>query len=256
MCACTYVLMCVCVRVCAKRSAIRPNSQLLSDLKAWVETKKNFTVFGAPYQADAQMMYLMKKFRWIQGVIRCVCPCPCSCVYVMCMLCVYVHVCVRTYDSEDSDFWTMGAREWHAGYSTRSRKRYRHVIHNETKSRFVGEMPTAERLVEVVCATHPQTVTCLFDLVVCCVFTRSCNPNPRIRFAMWTGNDYLPSFQGVGWQKAKELHKKFEALNDAEEEVRMCTHTLTCLRYMCGTPSHLLWIYSTRFYCSWDSLKQ
>ena len=95
MCACTYVLMCVCVRVCAKRSAIRPNSQLISDLKAWVQKKKNFTVFGAPYQADAQMMYLMKKFRWIQGVIRCVCPCPCSCVYMLCvMLCVYVHVCV------------------------------------------------------------------------------------------------------------------------------------------------------------------
>lgn len=154
-------------------------------------------------------------------------------VYVMCyVMCLCSCVCVRTYDSEDSDFWTMGAREWHAGYSTRSRKQYRHVIQNETKSRFLGKMPTAERLVEVVCATHPQTVTCLFDLV-CCVFTRSCNPNPRIRFAMWTGNDYLPSFEGVGWQKAKELHKKFEALNDAEEEVRMCTHTITCLSYLC-----------------------
>ena len=56
-----------------KRSAIRPNAQLISDLKAWVETKNNFTVFGAPYQADGQMMYLLSKFSWIKGIIRYVC---------------------------------------------------------------------------------------------------------------------------------------------------------------------------------------
>ena len=66
-------------------------------------------------------------------------------------MCVFVHVCFFcVYGSEDSDFWTMGAREWHAGYSTRSRKKYRYVMHNKTKSRFLDDMTTPERLVEVV----------------------------------------------------------------------------------------------------------
>ena len=64
------------------------------------------------------------------------------------------------YDSEDGDFWTMGAKEWHAGYATRSRKRYRHVIGNKTKSRFLGQMRIAERLVVcVLCVYSLPSVT-------------------------------------------------------------------------------------------------
>ena len=54
-----------------QREAIRPNAQIISDFKAWAAAKTNFTVFGAPYQADAQMIYLLRKFSsWIQGGIR------------------------------------------------------------------------------------------------------------------------------------------------------------------------------------------
>ena len=63
-----------------QREAIRPNAQIISDFKAWTSSKKNFTVFGAPYQADAQMIYLLRKFSgWIQGVIRYVRICMHAC---------------------------------------------------------------------------------------------------------------------------------------------------------------------------------
>ena len=59
-----------------QREAIRPNAQIISDFKAWTAAKTNFTVFGAPYQADAQMIYLLRKFSsWIQGGIRYVFAC-------------------------------------------------------------------------------------------------------------------------------------------------------------------------------------
>ena len=95
----------------------RPNGQLVSDFVAWCETKDNFTVFGAPFQADAQLIYLAAK-KWVQGII-----------------------------SDDGDIWAMGrkVKEWHSGYSTFSTKKYRHVINNKTKSRFLGKMHTAER---------------------------------------------------------------------------------------------------------------
>ena len=47
----------------------RPNGQIIADFVAWCETKTNFTVFGAPWQADTQMIYLVHKYRWIRGVI-------------------------------------------------------------------------------------------------------------------------------------------------------------------------------------------
>ena len=53
-----------------QRMAMRPNGQLVADLVAWIETKPHFAVFGAPWQADAQMMHLYKKFSWIEGIIR------------------------------------------------------------------------------------------------------------------------------------------------------------------------------------------
>ena len=63
-----------------QREAIRPNAQIISDFKSWTSSKKNFTVFGAPYQADAQMIYLLRKFSgWIQGVIRYVFICMHAC---------------------------------------------------------------------------------------------------------------------------------------------------------------------------------
>ena len=59
-----------------QREAIRPNAQIISDFKAWTAGKINFTVFGAPYQADAQMIHLLRKFSgWIQGGIRYVFAC-------------------------------------------------------------------------------------------------------------------------------------------------------------------------------------
>ena len=53
-----------------QRTSMRPNGQLVADLVAWIETKPNFAVFGAPWQADAQMIHLWKKFKWIEGIIR------------------------------------------------------------------------------------------------------------------------------------------------------------------------------------------
>ena len=53
------------------RSATRPNGQLLADFIAWVKLKPHFCVFGAPFQADAQMINLCRKYkRWIRGVMR------------------------------------------------------------------------------------------------------------------------------------------------------------------------------------------
>ena len=49
---------------------MRPNGQLVSDLAAWIKKKRNFTMFGAPWQADAQMVYLYRRYKWIQGIIR------------------------------------------------------------------------------------------------------------------------------------------------------------------------------------------
>ena len=87
----------------------------------WCEKKTNFTVFGAPWQADAQILFLSWKFKWIEGYI-----------------------------SDDSDFFLFagelgGIKEWHSGYSTLSTQNYRHVIKNKTKSRFLGKMSTQER---------------------------------------------------------------------------------------------------------------
>ena len=36
---------------------------------------------------------------------------------------------------------------------------------------------------------------------------------------MWLGNDYLPGFKGVGWEKAKSLHFKYENLPDKDAKV-------------------------------------
>ena len=139
-----------------QRLSTRPNGQLVSDLVAWVAKKKHFTIFGSPWQADAQLVYLYRRFKWVQGVI-----------------------------SEDSDIWTMGVKDWHSGYSTISKKKYRNVVGNNTKSRFLGDMSTDE----------------------------------RIRFTMWTSNDYLPGIRGVGWQGAKRLHSDYEKILDADEKV-------------------------------------
>ena len=82
-------------------------------------------------------------------------------------VCLCVHAFVRSFIclfSEDSDFWSMGVKEWHAGYATASVKKYRHVINNRTKETFMEKMKIPE----------------------------------RIRFTMWTSNDYLTGFKGVG----------------------------------------------------------
>ena len=92
------------------------------------------------------------------------------------------HVCLC---SEDSDLWIMGCDEWHSGYSTCSTKKYRHVISGRTRVGYLGNMTIAE----------------------------------RIRLAMWTSNDYLPGFKGVGWSKARELHEKYEKLPSSSEKV-------------------------------------
>ena len=64
------------------RRALRPDGQLLGDLVAWIEQKENMCIFGAPWQADAQMVFLYEKYGWIEGIIRCVCLHECACVYV------------------------------------------------------------------------------------------------------------------------------------------------------------------------------
>ena len=39
------------------RQSTRPNGQLVNDMLAWIKTKKkHITSFGAPWQADAQVM--------------------------------------------------------------------------------------------------------------------------------------------------------------------------------------------------------
>lgn len=42
----------------------------MADLTAWIAQKDNMCVFGAPWQADAQMVYLYNKYSWIEGIIR------------------------------------------------------------------------------------------------------------------------------------------------------------------------------------------
>ena len=101
----------------------RPNGQLVGDFVAWCRTKTNFVVFGAPWQADAQLIFLYEKYKWIQGVI-----------------------------SEDSDIWTMGknVKEWHAGYSTCSTAKYRHCMTN-CKSVFLRQMSAKQRFLVLFC---------------------------------------------------------------------------------------------------------
>ena len=53
-----------------KRLSTRPNAQLVADLVAWINEKERFTAFGAPWQADAQMVYMYRRFSWIEGIIR------------------------------------------------------------------------------------------------------------------------------------------------------------------------------------------
>ena len=139
-----------------QRQATRPNGQLVTDLVAWIATKPYFTVFGAPWQADAQLVYLYRRFKWIEGII-----------------------------SEDSDMWTMGVQNWHAGYATCSTSKYRHVLGNKTNAKFMGDMTIAE----------------------------------RIRFSMLTSNDYLPGLRGVGWETVKRLHATYERFVDADSKV-------------------------------------
>ena len=57
----------------------------------------------------------------------------------------------------------MGAPNWYAGYSTRSRKKYRHVINNKTKVRSLGTMSTPERFTKlfVIALTYSPHV-CLY----------------------------------------------------------------------------------------------
>ena len=69
-----------------KRRSMRPNGQLVSDLAAWIKTKRNFTMFGAPWQADAQMVYLYRKYKWIQGIIRYVYGC------IICFFDLHAHM--------------------------------------------------------------------------------------------------------------------------------------------------------------------
>ena len=89
--------------------------------------------------------------------------------------------------------WVMGVREWHAGYSTCSTKKYRHVVGNRTKDPFLGKMPTAE----------------------------------RITFAMWRCNDYLPGLKGVGWKTARAQHEAYKKISGEDEKVM---HGCSCVR--------------------------
>ena len=90
--------------------------------------------------------------------------------------------------------------------------RYRHVVNNRTKCVYLGKMPTEE----------------------------------RIRFSMWTSNDYLPGhrfrvrvdlilvltlililililtgFKRVGWEAAKKYHAKYESITGTDDKVRV-----------------------------------
>ena len=55
--------------------------------------------------------------------------------------------------------WTLGAENWHAGYSTRSRNKYRHVIGNNTKVRSLGEMTTPERYAKLLVCYLAHSLT-------------------------------------------------------------------------------------------------
>ena len=82
----------------------------MADLTAWIAQKDNMCVFGAPWQADAQMVYLYNKYSWIEGIIRYVCVCVCVCVSAR--VCVYM-LCTCVLCSEDSDMFVMGVDNWH-----------------------------------------------------------------------------------------------------------------------------------------------
>ena len=58
----------------------------------------------------------------------------------------------------------------------------------------------------------------------------------RIRFMMWTSNDYLPGFEGVGWKTANKLHKEYEDISD--ESNKVCTGTCSYVYNACVLVSH------------------
>ena len=57
-------------------------------------------------------------------------------------------------------------------------------------------------------------VGCLLTLYLCKMST-----SERIRFAMWTSNDFLPGLKNVGWVTAKQFHREYESLKDEDEKV-------------------------------------
>ena len=115
------------------RSATRSNGQLLADfIASWVKLNPHyFCVFGAPFQADAQMIDLCRKYkRWIRGVMRSarVCFSVCNTFHSQSHKNIALTLPVMTHTpltvtqkyrtrapSDDSDVWLMGAPEWHSG---------------------------------------------------------------------------------------------------------------------------------------------
>ena len=95
----------------------RPNGQLVTDVVAWTQKKKNFTVFGVPWQADAQLCSFYNKLSWVQhsSYIIPATYTPASLIHSLSLcLCVCVslsHTQVKGVISEDSDNWTMGVAD-------------------------------------------------------------------------------------------------------------------------------------------------
>ena len=118
---------------------------------------------------------------------------------------------------------------WQSGYSTCSNKRYRHVINNVTKVKSLGRMPIDER------------IRFWFRVRVRVVYVWiKTTPYLIHRFTMWTGNDFLPGFENVGWVTAMKLHQQYEKLCDEDQKVYcpcMCLlfiHVFTHrLKYIC-----------------------
>ena len=80
------------------RQALRSNGQLLADLVVWIPKKDNMNIFGAPWQADAQIDGLLVQQVPVDGGLKASSgvgsPCVCAVCVCVCRVCVPGCMCV------------------------------------------------------------------------------------------------------------------------------------------------------------------
>ena len=78
------------------------------------------------------------------------------------------------------------------------------------KERDVCQYPRGSEKNLLACTLHFDTTPFI---------NKHTNTQTTYRFSMWTGNDFLPGFENVGWATANKLHQQYEELCCENEKV-------------------------------------